>query len=73
MIVRKFYKRRSDGVRLYRTYSDANVYIKKIGTDEVYSNAVDVDGASFVYEETDIPIPVKKKEGEAVEATDVQE
>jgi hypothetical protein len=30
--------------------------IHKIGTDELYDDAIDVESASFVYEETDIPV-----------------
>lgn len=53
MIVREYFETRSDGVRLYRTYSDINHYIRKVGTDEVYSEAVDVEDAPYTYEETD--------------------
>ena len=53
MIVREFYLTRKDGVNLYRTYSDANKYIKKVGTEEEYSEAIDVEGAPYTYEETD--------------------
>lgn len=53
MIVREFYAERADGVRLYRTFSDINHYIRKVGTDEVYSEAVDVEDAPYTYEETD--------------------
>jgi hypothetical protein len=53
MIVREYFDTRSDGVRLYRTYSDKNLYIRKVGTDEVYSEAVDVEDAPYTYEETD--------------------
>lgn len=53
MIVREFYKTRQDGVILNRSYSDRGVKIRKVGTDEVYDEAVDVEGASFEYEETD--------------------
>jgi cupin superfamily acireductone dioxygenase involved in methionine salvage len=53
MIVREFYDERMDGVKLYRTYSDANKYIQKIGTTEVYSEAIDVENAPYKYEETD--------------------
>lgn len=53
MIVREFYMTRKDGVNLYRTYSDANKYIKKVGTEEEYSEAIDVEGAPYTYEETD--------------------
>lgn len=56
MIVREFYRTREDGVNLYRTYSDANKYIKKVGTDEVYSEAIDVEFAPYKYVETDIEI-----------------
>ena len=53
MILREYFDTRSDGVRLYRTYSDKNLYIRKVGTDEVYSEAVDVEDAPYTYEETD--------------------
>ena len=56
MIVKEFYKTRDDGVNLHRTYSDEGLQIRKTGTDEVYDEAVDVEGAPFEYEETDIPI-----------------
>lgn len=56
MIVKEFYKTRNDGVNLYRSYSDKDKYIKKVGTEELYSEAIDIDGAPYVYEETDIPI-----------------
>ena len=51
MIVREFYTQKKDGVNLYRTYSDANKYIKKVGTEEIYSEAIDV--REYEYEETD--------------------
>lgn len=53
MIVREFYRTRKDGVNLYKTYSDANKYIYKLGTDEVYSEAIDVENAPYQYEETE--------------------
>lgn len=56
MIVKEFYRTRADGINLFRTYSDKNVQIRKVGTDEVYDEAVDVEGTPFRYEETDIPI-----------------
>lgn len=59
MIVKEFYKIRKDGVILYRTFSNADLKIRKVGTDEVYDEAIDVDGAPFTYEETDI----KKEQG----------
>ena len=53
MIVREFYLTRKDGVNLFRTYSDANKYIKKVGTNEEYSEAIDIEGAPYEYVETD--------------------
>ncbi|MBO5018177.1 MAG: hypothetical protein J6C56_04870 [Alistipes sp.] len=47
---------REDGVRLYRSYSTDNLYIRKVGTEEVYSEAIDVEDAPYEYIETDTPI-----------------
>ena len=56
MIVREFYKTRKDEVNLYRTYSDEQYMIRKIGTDEIYDEAIDVENAPYEYEETDVKI-----------------
>lgn len=56
MIVREFYETRFDGVNLYRTYSDSNFYIKQLETDAIYSEAIDIESASYIYEETDVLI-----------------
>lgn len=56
MVVREFYKTRKDGVNLYRTYSDAKWKIQKVGTDEIYDEAIDVEGSLYEYEETAEPI-----------------
>lgn len=37
-----------------RTYSDAGFMIRKLGTEEVYSEAIDLLDAPYEYEETDI-------------------
>jgi hypothetical protein len=34
--------------------------IRKAGTDEIYSEAIDVEDAPFTYEETDIPIETEQ-------------
>ena len=52
-IVREFYKTREDGVNLYRTYSDENYMIRKVGTEEIYEEAIDVENAPYEYEETE--------------------
>lgn len=59
MIVKEFYTTRKDDVNLYRTYSDADLKIRKVGTDEIYDEAIDIEGAPYTYEETDMPIEVE--------------
>lgn len=53
MIKIEFYEQRDDGVNLYRTYSDENYKIQKVGTDEIYDEAVDVENSGFEYVETE--------------------
>ena len=57
MIVKEYYGIRKDKVKLYKAYSDNNKIIHKIGTDEEYNIAIDVENAPFEYEETDKDIP----------------
>ena len=56
MIIKEFYKKRSDGVNLYRTYSDSNLMIKQVETGNVYTEAIDVENAAYTYEETGMSI-----------------
>lgn len=53
MIRIDFYEERADGVMLYKTYSDKNVLIQKVGTDEKYEEAIDIEGAGYTYLETE--------------------
>lgn len=62
-IVKEFYKERKDGVKLYRTYSDKGYTIQKVGTEEVYEEAIDVENAPYEYEETT----------ELIETNDIEE
>lgn len=55
MIVREEHKTRSDGVKLFRTYSDQGMKIRKVGTDEIYDDAIDVENAPWTYEEYEEP------------------
>lgn len=41
---------------LVKTYSDKGVMIRKKGTEELYSEAIDPQKFNREYEETDIPI-----------------
>ena len=56
MIQREFYTQRKDDVKLYRTYSDAGMMIRQNETGAEYAEAIDVEGASYTYTETDEPI-----------------
>ena len=56
MIIKEFYKKRSDGVNLYRTYSDSKLMIRQVETGDVYTEAIDVENAAYTYEETGMSI-----------------
>ncbi len=58
MVIKEFHRTRADGVDLYRSYSDKGVKIQKVGTDEIYDEAIDISAAPYTYKETDIPIEV---------------
>jgi hypothetical protein len=58
MIITEYFKTRKDGVVLIRTYSDKGTKIQKIGTDEIYDEAIDIEGAPFSYVETNEPIEI---------------
>ena len=60
MIQREFYTQRKDGVKLYRTYSDAGMMILQNETGVDYAEAIDVEGASYTYTETETPIETPK-------------
>ena len=56
MIIKEFYKKRLDGINLYRTYSDAGMMIRQNETGAEYDEAIDVEGAPYTYTETETPI-----------------
>lgn len=62
MIKREFFMKRSDGVNLYRTYSDENYRIRQIETGQIYDEAIDVEDAPYTYEETDEKIEELEEE-----------
>ena len=62
MINTDFYRTREDGIKLYRTYSDDGMMIQKDGTDELYSEAIDIESSGYTYTETDIPIDTEPDE-----------
>lgn len=62
-IVKEFYRTRKDGINLYKIYSNVNLYIHKIGTEEIYTEVIDIENAPYEYEETEEEI--KKEEEDA--------
>ena len=62
MIRREFYKERNDGVKLYKTYSDENYRIQKVGTDEIYDEAIDVFPIQYNYEETSEKVEIENNQ-----------
>ena len=61
-VIKEFYITRLDGVNLYRSYSDKNLLIQKVDTDEIYSEAIDVETAPYTYIETEIFAEEKSNE-----------
>ncbi len=57
-IVREFFTERSDGVKLYRTFSDEGKYVRQNESGEVFEDAVDVENSEYTYAETEEDIPV---------------
>lgn len=53
MLITEFYKTRSDGVKLFRTYSDENRKIIQNETGIVYGEAIDVEGSPYTYSESE--------------------
>lgn len=66
MIKAVFYKQRSDGVRLYRKYSDSGFYLEKDG--EKYRFAIEAGQFETQFTESDEKIPFEDEE----EATEVE-
>ena len=61
-IIKDFYRTRKDGINLYKIYSNVDLYIHKIGTEEMYTEVIDIENAPYEYEETEEKI---KKEEDA--------
>ena len=67
MIQKELYMTRSDGVKLYRSYSDADKDLLQAETGAVYNEAIDVEGAAYTYQEVD------RTEEETDEGEDMRE
>lgn len=64
MVKKEFYLKREDGVNLYRNYSDEGYKLRQVETGIIYDEAVDVESATYTYEETDekIEMPIVENE-----------
>ena len=67
MIQKELYMTRSDGVKLYRSYSDADKDLLQVETGNVYTEAIDVEDAAYAYQEVD------REETEMDETEDMRE
>lgn len=47
-----------NGMAFVKHYSDANLYIRKVGTTEEYTEAIDLPTKGYEYEETDKQIEI---------------
>ena len=72
-IVTEFYRKREDNINLYRTYSDEGLLIKKVGTDEIYEEAIDIENSGFSYEETEELIEIEAEYNAFVEKVKEEE
>lgn len=53
MIVKEYYTIEDSEIKYRKTYSDENHYIQKVGTNEKYQVAVDIEDSDFEYVELD--------------------
>ncbi len=66
MIVKEYYKTRSDGVKLFHIYSDAGKNIIQNQTGVVYPAAIDVEDAPYTYTESNDDIELTAEEALAI-------
>ncbi len=52
-----------NGKDFIHTWSDANMYIRQIETNILYSDAVDISPCPYTYEESNQPIEMDEGEG----------
>lgn len=62
-----------NGKPFVKHYSDANLYIRKVGTTEEYTEAIDLPTKGYEYEETDREIEKPEEEDNGEEVTDESE
>lgn len=52
MVKKEYHSTRTDGVKLYKTYSTENFKLRQVETGHIYDTAIDVENAPYTYEET---------------------
>lgn len=67
MVVKEYIMTRSDGVKLFKNYSDAGYILLQVETGAKYGEAIDIEGAPYTYEETDELIETGEDEIESTE------
>ena len=61
-VIRADYGKLKSGKKLIRVYSDLGVKLIQIPTGVFYDEAIDVEGAPYVYGESKIPVDPKPEE-----------
>ena len=59
MVIKELYMTRKDGIHLYKIYSDGKFKIRQVETGNVYDAAIDVENATYTYEETEEKIEME--------------
>lgn len=72
MVRQEDYSVRDDGVKLVRTFSDNGKKIRKIGTDQLYDEAVDVISLCFAYDETNEDVSYEDVDTKNMDAEDMR-
>lgn len=71
MVIREYYKTRSDGVQLFRAYSDSGFKIIQNETGVAYTEAIDVENAPYTYTESDELIEGMNEDKQKAKAYDI--
>lgn len=61
-VIRTEYGKLKSGKKLIRIYSDLGLKLIQLPTGVFYDEAIDVEGAPYVYGESDEPVTPKPKE-----------
>lgn len=74
MIIRQWDHRTADGLAFYKRYSSSGYYIRKEGTNEIYTEAIDAETSAYTYIETEQLIPGRIRTGitESIDPLELQ-